>query len=198
VKSEINVIEDLFGKRAESFTKNDMIVAMNSFASQFRWIETTCGKRIQFDDLDYQVLRQQKVFFDNKRKIVMAVWKSKKGNKTAAPVAKLMLDIVGDVIIHYKDGNPLNLKRENIDLVNHKIAHQKQNKQKTSNGSPTTSIYKGVSWSNFAKKWSAYIKLDYKKKHLGYFVEEIEAAKAYNEAAKESWGENNYKLNIFT
>jgi hypothetical protein len=162
---------------------------------QFRWVETTCGKRIEFDDSDYEVLRQQKLFYDNSRNCVMAVWKNEEGKKIVAPIAKLMMDLDGKTVIHYKDGNPLNLKRENIDCITKKVSHQKQKKQSTSSGLPTTSIYKGVSWSKFANKWSAYIKMDDKKKHLGYFTEEIQAAKTYNEAAKEIWGENYSNLN---
>lgn len=195
MKTEVEIIKDLFGKKAKSFTESDMAQAMRIFANQFRWIKTTCGKNIEFDDLDYEVLRQQYVFFDNNRNVVMAVWVSEEGKKTVAPVAKLMLDAEGKAIIHYKDLNPLNLKRENIEYITHQIAHYKQKKQKTANGNKPTSIYKGVSWSKFAKKWSAYIKIDYKKKHLGYFIEEIEAARAYNKACKENWGENYSLLN---
>lgn len=195
IKAQIEIIEDLFGKRAEIFTKNDMIKSMSVFANQFRWIKTTCGKNIEFDDLDYEVLRQQPLFFDNRRKTVSAVWVDGK-KKIVAPVAKLMLDAEGKTIIHYKDKNPLNLKRDNIQYINRKVASQKQSKARTANGNEPTSIYKGVSWSKFAKKWCAYIKIDFAKKHLGYFLKEEDAAKAYNEFAKENWGEDCSKLNI--
>lgn len=188
MKTEIKIVEDLFGKKSGSFTKSDMIKAMRIFANQFCFILTTDGERIECDDADYDLLRRKQIFWDKYRKQLLTLWFSKEGKRTVAPVAKLMIDCEGKTIITYKDGNPLNLKRENIDLINRKKAHGKMEKAKSINGKKPTSIYKGVSWSNFAKKWSAYICCDAHKKHLGYFINEEDAAEAYNIAAKERWG----------
>ena len=46
------------------------------------------------------------------------------------------------------------------------------------------SKYKGVSWNKGRRKWVARIGFEKKKIHLGYFHSEIEAAKAYDAAAK--------------
>lgn len=53
----------------------------------------------------------------------------------------------------------------------------------------STSVFKGVYWSSQKQKWHAEIKVNNKKKHLGFFDVEIEAAMAYNEAAKILMGE---------
>jgi hypothetical protein len=53
----------------------------------------------------------------------------------------------------------------------------------------THSKYKGVTWHKQHKKWMAQIICNRKRTHLGYFIDEKEAAKAYNTAAKEVWGE---------
>lgn len=190
MKTEIEIIKDLFGKKAKSFTESDMVLAMEVFSKQFKWVKTTCGKNIEFDDLDYEVLRQQDLFVDKQRGHVMALWISKKGKRTVAPIVKLMLDVEGQTVIRYKDKNPLNIRRNNIEYITHKIAHYGQKKQEN-----TTSIYKGVSWSKFAKKWCAYIGIDGDKKHLGYFSEEADAAMAYNDKAIEVWGEKYTLLN---
>ena len=131
MKTEEKIIQDIFGKFAHTFSREDMIKVMRIFSNQFRYVKTTFGKNILFDDLDYNVLRKQEVFFANDRKCVMAVWKSKKGKKTVAPVAKLMIGAEGRSIIHYKDRNPLNLKRDNLELIEHRVAHFKQKKQRT-------------------------------------------------------------------
>lgn len=46
------------------------------------------------------------------------------------------------------------------------------------------SRFKGVSWNKDQKKWSARILFNYDNKFIGYFENETEAAKAYDEAAK--------------
>lgn len=43
----------------------------------------------------------------------------------------------------------------------------------------TTSQYKGVHWSNWAKKWKAVITSNGITKHIGYFKIELEASEAY-------------------
>ena len=62
-------------------------------------------------------------------------------------------------------------------------------KQQLINGKKCSSIYKGVSWNKQRCKWEASINFQGKKFHLGYFINEIETAKAYNKAAIESFGE---------
>jgi len=51
------------------------------------------------------------------------------------------------------------------------------------------SKYKGVHWHKLHRKWLARITFKKKTIHLGYFTDEIDAAKAYDEAAKKYHGE---------
>ena len=65
-------------------------------------------------------------------------------------------------------------------------AQNQANKKKTNN---RTSKYKGVSYYKQHKKFKVGIMVDGKTIHLGYFVDEIEAATAYNRAATKYFGE---------
>jgi len=53
----------------------------------------------------------------------------------------------------------------------------------------TSSVHKGVSWRKNRNCWGAYIHVDGRTRYLGSFKDENDAARAYNRAALETWGE---------
>jgi hypothetical protein len=52
-----------------------------------------------------------------------------------------------------------------------------------------SSRFVGVSWSNHDRKWVAHINANGQQRNLGHFKDEIEAAKVYDEAARQAFGE---------
>lgn len=52
-----------------------------------------------------------------------------------------------------------------------------------------TSGFKGVWWQKQARMWRADILVRGRKRHIGYFTDKVEAAKAYDAAAREEFGE---------
>ena len=63
-------------------------------------------------------------------------------------------------------------------------ASSAQNKANVARRRTNTSGYIGVTWNKQTGKWRATISVDGKTKHLGYFDDILEAAKAYDERAK--------------
>ncbi len=86
--------------------------------------------------------------------------------------------------IDHEDHNGLNNQINNLRVCTHR--QNNMNREKLANCS---SQYKGVSWNKYMKKWHALIQIEKKRKHLGYFNNEIEAAKAYDQSASEHFGE---------
>jgi len=62
--------------------------------------------------------------------------------------------------------------------------------------SDNTSGIKGVSWHKQASKWRAYVQVENKEKHLGYFTTLKEAAAARNAAVREYWPEEVWEANL--
>ena len=85
--------------------------------------------------------------------------------------------------IDHRDMNGLNNQKSNLRFCT--ISQNQMNKRKKIN---CTSIYKGVYFEKANKKWRARIKINGKAIHLGYFMSEVDAAKAYNEKAAELFG----------
>lgn len=88
----------------------------------------------------------------------------------------------------HRNGNKLDNRRENLRPCTH--AQNMQNRGKTNR--PATSKFKGVKWDKNTQKWQAKIKADGRAHDLGRFDDEVEAALAYNEAAKQYHGEFAY------
>lgn len=80
--------------------------------------------------------------------------------------------------IDHIDCNKLNNRKSNL-----RFCVTAENSRNCKVSKNNTSGYKGVSWSNSRKKWTADIMYNYKHIYLGEFPDKIEAAKAYNEAA---------------
>lgn len=51
-----------------------------------------------------------------------------------------------------------------------------------------TSKYKGVSWFRLRNKWRVVVCVDGRQRHVGYFTDEVSAAKAYDRAALTYFG----------
>ena len=82
------------------------------------------------------------------------------------------------------DHNGLNNQRGNL----RKCTHQ-QNCKNRSSAKGSSSKYLGVHWKKQINKWNARVVVCNKLKHLGYFTNEADAAKAYNDAAIKYHGE---------
>lgn len=87
-------------------------------------------------------------------------------------------------VIDHIDKNKLNNRIENL-----RECTQRQNSLNQSGSRRSTSKYKGVSWDKVNKKWLAQIMVHRRGKKLGRFVDELDAARAYNNAALQYFGE---------
>lgn len=84
------------------------------------------------------------------------------------------------LVIDHINRNSLDNRRANL-----RIATGLQNaRNRVKINKKCSSIYKGVCWSKHHKKWAVQINDRKTSIHLGYFDDEIEAAKVYDAAAK--------------
>lgn len=147
-------------------------------------IHTSKNIDILVDDDDYTDLNQYKWCLIKQGKNKLRAYSGKLKNYMHRIITKCPIGMTVDHI----DGNPLNNQKINLRICSHK-----DNTRNTwSKGNHKSSIYKGVVYDNrkecLKKRWLAQIKVNYKTKKLGRFLTEIEAAKAYDNAAKKYFG----------
>jgi len=88
------------------------------------------------------------------------------------------------LVVDHIDHNGLNNRKENL-----RICTFAENCRNLRASRHKSSKYKGVHWHKRNHKWAAQITCDHKTHHLGYFGDEIDAAMAYDRAARKYHGE---------
>jgi hypothetical protein len=86
----------------------------------------------------------------------------------------------GELVDHINH-DTLDNKKKNLRIVTN--AENMQNRL-GSNRNNKSSNYRGVSWNKRAQKWEAYTMLNTKRKYLGLFNNELDAARATSEARR--------------
>ena len=89
-----------------------------------------------------------------------------------------------ELLVDHRNNNGLDNRRDNL-----RLATSSQNNCNSRKRKNTTSQFRGVCFCKAKGKWDANINLAGKRIWLGSFDSEIEAGKAYDEAAKKCHGE---------
>lgn len=156
-------------------------------------IQLTKGKVALVDDSDYEWLsRQRWLVVDGRRCYARSFFKSRRG----VYMHRLILGVEHQpsIQVDHKDGNSLNNQRSNL-----RLATQSQNQQNRGLSANNTSGFKGVQRrvhryndGRELERWHAHFKHNNKQIWVGTFNNAIDAAKAYDQRAREVFGEFAY------
>ena len=156
-----------------------------------RRIPLTQGKFAIVDNKDFEQLNKYKWYAHKDRcgryYALRGVWDIKIQNSITIPMHRQILGL------NYKDGkesdhkdrNGLNNQRYNL-----RICTKAENlRNSIKKGHNCSSKYKGVDWREKKEKWRARIHCNRKTYFLGYYESEVKAARVYDKAAIELFGE---------
>lgn len=107
------------------------------------------------------------------------------GRNRTIQLHRYLMDVLdSNILIDHADHNGLNCQKNNLRKCTHSQNSANQRSRKNS-----SSKYLGVYFFKSRNKWVAQIEVNKRGKNLGYFINETDAALAYNEAAKKYHGE---------
>ena len=141
-------------------------------------IPLTQGKVALVDDADY-------------KQLILYRWRVAKQRHTWYAYCRKISQYMHRVIMQPPEGffvdhinhNGLDNQRKNLRLCTTRQNLRNQRKWKAA-----SSRFKGVSWDKVHNCWQSFIWVSGRNKRIGVFENEIEAAKAYDEAAKRYFG----------
>jgi len=148
-------------------------------------IQLTQGKVALVDDEDFLTLNSFKWRAQKVRGKTYAVrdWK-KSGKRGTILMHRVVMDAPRSLQVDHRFGDTLDNRKENLRLA----TNQQNNRAVKKKSSGKTSNYRGVSFKTDKNKWQANI-FDVRQHFLGYFRHERDAAVAYDNAAKQRFGE---------
>ncbi len=150
--------------------------------SQIRFIPLTQGKVAIVDAADYQWLSMYKWNASESKNAFYA----RNSKRRRIYMHRFIMNAPPDKVVDHKDHNGLNNRRSNLRICSsaENLRNRRPNKK--------TSRYKGVHWCKESRIWKAVIKFRGKKQNLGQFDNEIDAARAYDKAARQLFKEFAY------
>jgi hypothetical protein len=156
----------------------------------FRLIPLTQGQFTIVDDEDYEKLakyrwlavRSGRTFYAER---AVKLWKGNRKRFFNVRMHRQLLNVPEGKIVDHINHNGLDNRRANLRIVT--IEQNTWNKRKKSGN--CSSRYKGVSWQKSSGRWKAIIVYRGKWIFIGYFDDEVLAAKAYDAKAQELFGE---------
>lgn len=132
------------------------------------------------DEEDYPALSKFNWYAQKSRNCFVAARSALRPDRGLIYMHREILKAPPELQVDHRNGDGLDNQRENLRLKT--VAGNKQAFVRKAKG--TTSRFRGVCWFKKSEKWHAQIRFQQKTYSLGFFEDEVSAARAFNDGAE--------------
>jgi hypothetical protein len=187
IKLNLSITITIPDRLAGLFIALALLYRRARYGYPFRRIPLTHGKCAIVDPEDFERFNRHKWYAVKSGNTFYAIRCFHRAGKTIyVRMHREIIGLPGHLVADHINHNGLDNRKANL-----RPATRAQNNYNRSiiKREDSTSKYKGVAWKKENEKWNAQIHFKGECIFLGYFKDEIQAAKAYDEAAKKYYGQ---------
>lgn len=147
-------------------------------------VQLSRGEMATVDDEDHPLVAQYKWHANKKGYAVGSIPTGRRGARHVL-MHRLILGAQRGEQVDHVDGKPLNNTRANLRIA----THSENCRNSIGKASNRASQFKGLNWDRKLAKWRVYIGASGRSIYVGIYADELQAALAYDQAARQHHGD---------
>ncbi|WP_020474523.1 HNH endonuclease [Zavarzinella formosa] len=167
-------------ERKQDYTDSFCLLAREGKHSSHQQLEIL----VDVDDYKHVARKNWRIYRFSQHKYPRIIAQDHSTNSKRVFLHRLLMNAPSGMVVDHIDRDPCDNRKHNL-----RVCTQGQNCLNRRQIDRAVSRFKGVCWNKVNQRWIAQAGTRANRRFLGFFDSEVEAARAYNSAAAEMYGD---------